>query len=179
VLIHATAMGGEKVLERYPVTEDGWGSVWVALVAVGTSAAEIVPRALAERATHLAAQAAGRERRSRPDAKTNDSRLLGPLRGAEAAVSGGSQAWSPGRAVFLPIGLAGMATKAKAHAVIVFAAGTVHTTKLNGNSAVRDAQLEAVRFNAAAGPSGPQASESPSDRPAGCASSRNSWMRAC
>jgi hypothetical protein len=39
---------------------------------------------------------------------------LGPLAGAEARLTDGSQAWSPGRAVFLPVGLAGLATKTKA-----------------------------------------------------------------
>jgi hypothetical protein len=38
---------------------------------------------------------------------------LGPLAGAEARLTDGSQAWSPGRAVFLPVGLAGLATKTR------------------------------------------------------------------
>ena len=35
--------------------------------------------------------------------KTNTSRLLGLLAGAQAMVTDGAQAWSPGRAMFLPI----------------------------------------------------------------------------
>jgi hypothetical protein len=56
--------------------------------------------------------------------------------------------------MFLPISLTGMATKTKARAAIVFSEGTVHTIGLDGNSAVRDAQLQAVKFNALAGTSG-------------------------
>ena len=67
-------------------------------------------------------------------------------------VTDGAQAWSPGRAMFLPIGLAGLATKTKAHAAIVFPDGTVHTAALDNNNAVRQAQLQVVRFNALAGP---------------------------
>jgi hypothetical protein len=83
-------------------------------------------------------------------AKTDSSRLLGPLAGAEAVVTDGSQAWSPGRAMFLPIGLAGLAAKTMAHAAVIFADGTVHAEALDGNAAVRQAQLDAVRFNALA-----------------------------
>jgi hypothetical protein len=38
-------------------------------------------------------------------------RALGPLAGAQAQLTDGHQAWSPGRAIFLPIGMAGLATK--------------------------------------------------------------------
>lgn len=72
---------------------------------------------------------------------------LGPLAGAEARLTDGSQAWSPGRALFLPVGLAGLATKTKAVAFVVFADGTYHETALDGNAAVRAAQAEAVKFN--------------------------------
>lgn len=82
--------------------------------------------------------------------KTNSSRLLGPLAGAEALVTDGSQAWSPGRAMFLPVGLAGLATKTKADAAVVSPDGTVHTYGLNGNSEVREAQKQVVQFNALA-----------------------------
>jgi hypothetical protein len=51
---------------------------------------------------------------------------LGLLAGAEARLTDGSQAWSPGRAVFLPVGLAGLATKTKAAAFVIFADGTYH-----------------------------------------------------
>ena len=55
-------------------------------------------------------------------------------------VTDGSQAWSPGRAMFLPISFAGLATKTKADAAVVFPDGTVHTAPLDGNYAVREAQ---------------------------------------
>jgi hypothetical protein len=72
---------------------------------------------------------------------------LGPLAGAEARLTDGSQAWSPGRAMFMPVGLAGMATKTKAAAFVIFADGKFHETELNGNAAVRTAQAEAVKIN--------------------------------
>jgi hypothetical protein len=72
---------------------------------------------------------------------------LGPLAGAEARLTDGSQAWSPGRAIFLPVGLAGLATKTKAVAFVIFADGKYHETALDGNAAVRAAQAEAVKFN--------------------------------
>jgi hypothetical protein len=96
-------------------------------------------------------------------AKTNGSRLLGSLAGAEAMVTDGTQAWSPGRAMFLPIGLTGLATKTKADAAIVFPDGTVHSVTLDGNLAVREAQKQVVQFNALAGVSRPTATETGSD----------------
>ncbi|HEY3956383.1 MAG TPA: SHOCT domain-containing protein [Streptosporangiaceae bacterium] len=82
---------------------------------------------------------------------------LGPLAGAEARLTDGSQAWSPGRAMFLPVGLAGLATKTKAAAFVIFADGTYHETTLNGNAAVRTAQAEAIKFNLMAGTPAPAA----------------------
>jgi Short C-terminal domain len=76
---------------------------------------------------------------------------LGALAGAQARLTDGSQAWSPGRAMFLPLALAGLATKTKAAAFVIFADGTYHETALNGNTAVRAAQAEAVKFNLMAG----------------------------
>ena len=72
---------------------------------------------------------------------------LGSLAGAEARLTDGSQAWSPGRAFFVPVGLAGLATKTKAAAFVIFADGKYHETELDGNAAVRDAQAQAVKFN--------------------------------
>src|ERR1022692_552073 len=95
--------------------------------------------------------------------ETNTSRLLGSLAGTEAMVTDGSQAWSPGRAMFMPIGLAGLATKTKADAAVAFPDGTVHTVPLDGNNAVREAQKQVVQFNALAGASAPTATESRSD----------------
>jgi Short C-terminal domain len=75
------------------------------------------------------------------------SAALGSLAGAEARLTDGSQAWSPGRALFMPIGLAGLATKTKAVAFVIFADGKYRETVLNGNAAVREAQAQAVKFN--------------------------------
>ena len=80
---------------------------------------------------------------------------LGLLAGAEARLTDGSQAWSPGRALFLPLGLAALATKTKAAAFVIFADGKHHETALNGNAAVRAAQAEAVRFNLMSSPPAP------------------------
>jgi Short C-terminal domain len=77
--------------------------------------------------------------------------VLGPLAGAEARLTDGSQAWSPGRAAFMPLALAGLATKTKATAFVIFADGTYAESALDGNAAVRAAQAEAVRFNLMAG----------------------------
>jgi hypothetical protein len=84
---------------------------------------------------------------------------LGPLAGAEARLTEGSQAWSPGRAVFMPVGFTGLATKTKATAFVIFADGTYHETPLNGNAAVRAAQAEAVKFNLLAGAPAPPAQQ--------------------
>jgi hypothetical protein len=78
-------------------------------------------------------------------------------------VTDGAQAWSPGRAMFLPIGLAGLATKTKADAAVVFPHGTARTVPLDGNYAVREAQKQVVQFNALAAASAPTATEAGSD----------------
>jgi hypothetical protein len=82
---------------------------------------------------------------------------LGALAGAEARLTDGSQAWSPGRAVFLPVGLAGLATKTKASAFVIFADGRYHEAALDGNAVVRAAQAEAVKFNLIAAAPAPSA----------------------
>jgi hypothetical protein len=63
--------------------------------------------------------------------------------------------------MFLPIGLAGLATKTKADAAVVFPDGTVHMSPLDGNFAVREAQKQVVRFNAMAGAAAPTAPAPP------------------
>jgi putative oligomerization/nucleic acid binding protein len=65
--------------------------------------------------------------------------------------------------MFLPIGLAGLATKTKADAAVVFPDGTVHMSPLDGNFAVREAQKQVVRFNAMAGAAAPAAPDTGSD----------------
>ena len=197
VLVRFGAMG-DKVLDRFPLTEAGWARAWDALVKLDAGAARAVAEKLHRRIAAHAAQRAETERRAQlyeafvsagtvttfrvlgvqvlagddkvytigsHDAvtKANTSRLLGPLTGAQAMVTDGAQAWSPGRAMFLPIGLTGLATKTKADAAVVFPDGTVHTVALDGNTAVREAQKQVVQFNALAGASAPAATETGSD----------------
>jgi Short C-terminal domain len=83
--------------------------------------------------------------------KTNSSRLLGPLARAEAKVTDGTSAFSPGKAMFMPLATAALARKETADAMIVFAEGTVHSVALDGSTAVRQARKECVQFNAQAG----------------------------
>jgi hypothetical protein len=189
---------GEKILDRFPLTEDGWVRTWSALVKLDAGAAQAVAKILQDQRAGHAAQTAEAERQaqvyeaftatagpavfpalrvqvlaaegkvytighSNAAAKTDSSRLLGHLAGAQAIVTDGSQAWSPGRAMLLPIALTTLATKTKADAVVVFADGSVHTVSLDGNNAVREAQKQAVQFNALAVASTPAATERGSD----------------
>lgn len=182
VLVRISIMDTRKVLDRFPLTEDGWARAWAALVKLDPAAARAVAAELQARLAKVAED----ERRSRmfevfaragqatvfqalgvqilpgddmvysvgfhnTAMRTNSSRPLGPLAGAEAMVTDGAQAWSPGRAMFLPIALAGLATKTQADAAVVFPDGTVHTIALDGNTAVRAAQKDVVQFNALAG----------------------------
>jgi Short C-terminal domain len=187
VVARISVMGSEKIVERFPLTEDGWVQAWAALVRLDPGAAEGVAGELERRQAAYADQAAEAERRAKMqpfralgvEVQTEAvevwavggydsrgrymSRLLGPLAGAQAVVTDGSQSWSPGRAMFMPIGLTGLATKTKADAVIVFADGTTHTTALDGNAVVREAQKQAVQFNALAGVSAPAAAEDEGD----------------
>jgi Short C-terminal domain len=90
-------------------------------------------------------------------AARRDAEALGALAGAEARLTDGSQAWGPGRAVFLPVGLAGLATKTKASAFVIFADGRYHEAALDGNAVIRAAQAEAVKFNLIAAAPAPSA----------------------
>jgi hypothetical protein len=191
-------MDSIKVLDRFPLTDDGWARTWAALVKLDAGAAQEVAEKVQELNAAGVVHRAERERQAQvfeafanagsatvfqrlgvqvllgdgtvytvgshnPEAETNTSRLLGPLAGAEAMVTDGSQAWSPGRAMFMPIGLTGLATKTKADAAIVFPDGSVHTASLDGNLAVREAQKQVVQFNALAGATAPAATETGSD----------------
>jgi hypothetical protein len=84
-------------------------------------------------------------------AKTNSSRLLGLLAGAEAKVTEGTSAFSWGKAMIMPIATAPLARKETADALVVFPDGTVHMTPLDGSNAVREARKQAVQFNTLAG----------------------------
>jgi hypothetical protein len=68
--------------------------------------------------------------------------------------------------MFLPVSLAGLATKTRADAAVVFPDGTVHVVALNGNSEVRQAQKQVVQFNALADACAPAAMEVSSGDPA-------------
>ena len=182
VLVRINVMDTRKVLDRFPLTEDGWARAWAALLKLDPAAARAVAGELQARLAKVAEDErqpqmfevfarAGQATAFRAlgvqilpgdelvysigfhnaAMRTNSSRPLGPLAGAEAMVTDGAQAWSPGRAMFLPIGLAGLATKTKADAAVVFPDGSVHTIALDGNAAVRAAQKEVVQFNALAG----------------------------
>jgi hypothetical protein len=80
-------------------------------------------------------------------------RRLGSLTGATAEVTDGARmarvgAAAGATAVLGPGGmLAALSTKSWAHAFVVFADGTYHERKLDGNATVRRAQAECVRFN--------------------------------
>ena len=164
----------DKVVNRFPLTADGWAAAWAALVRLDADAARAVAKKLEEQLAADAGKAggstvfrrlgvqvlAGDDKVYSPgfynaEMKANTSRLLGPLAGAQAMVTDGAQAWSPGRAMFLPISFAGLATKTKADAAVVFPDGTVHLTPLDGNNAVREAQKQVVQFNAMAGAATP------------------------
>jgi Short C-terminal domain len=95
--------------------------------------------------------------------KTNDSRLLGPLAGARAEVTGGTSAFSWGKAAVMPLATAPLARKETADAMVVFADGTVHTNGLDGSNLVREARKQAVQFNALAGTASSPAQEASSD----------------
>ena len=144
-----TVMDTTKILDHFPLTEDGWARAWAALVKLDAGAAQAVGETVQEmltarrraRGPRRSAMLRCTRRSSTPEAhgvpatwcagpggrrqglhrsgltnaeaKTNTSRLLGPLAGAQAMVTDGSQAWSPGRAMFLPIALTGLATKTR------------------------------------------------------------------
>lgn len=198
VVARRTAIDSIKVLDRFPLTKDGWARTWAALVKLDPGAAQEVAAKVQELNSAGAVHKVERERQAQvfdafanagsatvfqrlgvqillgdgtvytigshnPEARTNTSQLLGPLTGARAMVTDGSQAWSPGRAMFLPISLAGLATKTKADAAIVFPDGSVHNASLDGNLAVREAQKQVVQFNALAGAAAPAATETGSD----------------
>jgi hypothetical protein len=183
----------DKVLERFPLTQDGWAQAWAALLRLDPGAAQVVATRLQEptpgsnmdrqaRVFEAFATAEGATvfqwlgvqvllggsmvytiGFNNTDLKINTSRLLGPLAGAQAMVTDGSQAWSPGRAMLLPVALTTLATKTMADAAVVFADGTVHTSRLNGNYAVREAQKQVVQFNALAGTTTPAVPAADSD----------------
>jgi hypothetical protein len=71
--------GGEKVLDRFPLTESGWVRAWSALVELDASAARAVGKVLQERRASHAALAAEAERQAQVDEL--EARAIGSLRG--------------------------------------------------------------------------------------------------
>jgi len=176
VIVRRKALGGIRIEESFPLTEDGWQAAWQSFAAISPapSVASVAAKIDAERERLLRVA----RKNVPPDATFPalgievrgdivetigywSSNPLGSLAGAEVRLTDGSQAWSPGRAAFLPIGLAGLATKTKATAFVIFADGTYHQTELNDNRSVRDAQAEAIRFNLMAGTLREQSDDTP------------------
>lgn len=80
-------------------------------------------------------------------------RVLGDLAGAKADMTSKTRRIGMTVAATATLGLPGLAALAsgKATAFILFRDGTLHTTELKGNKAIRQAELDIARFNAAAG----------------------------
>jgi hypothetical protein len=172
VVATVSLLGTPNVVERFPLTEEGWATAWAAFARLQPRKTAKVRDELARHVAKFAEVAAYRGRVARPpDAMFpalgvrvrgdevermtfSGTEVLGPLAGAQAQLTDGSQAWSPGRAAFLPLSLTGLATKTKAAAFVIFPDGSYHKQPLDGNKAVRDAQSEALRFNLVASPPG-------------------------
>jgi hypothetical protein len=101
-----------------------------------------------------------------PYTKINDSRLLGPLAGAQATVTDATTAFSMGKAVLMPVATAALARKETADALISFPDGTVHTAGLDGSRAVREARKQCIEFNNLAATQAPPTMAGPSADPA-------------
>ncbi len=99
--------------------------------------------------------------------KTNSSRPLGLLAAAQAQVTDGTSAFSPGKALLVPLTIAPLASKQTADALITFTDGTVHMLPLDGSHAVREARKQCVQFNGMAGAvaPAPTVSEDPAADP--------------
>src|SRR5216683_1257890 len=63
VLVRSGVMG-DKVLDRFPLTEDGWDRAWAALVKLDAGAAQAVANKIQELLAAHAAQMAEKERRA-------------------------------------------------------------------------------------------------------------------
>ena len=174
VVCKISFMGTIRVIERYPLTEEGWASAWSSLVRMDPGAARAILARLAARnapviwpdAVFPALGVQVRGEVVETYAVPSEVSALGALAGAEARLTDGSQAWSPGRAMFLPLAFAGLATKTMATAFVVFADGSYHEAALDGNAAVRAGQAEAVKFNLMANPAAPAPAPNPAAAPA-------------
>ena len=104
-----------------------------------------------------------------------EGHLLGELKGAEAEITDATKpqmiraGLTSGIALGTLIGplalLPGVFRKSKAVAFVVFANGTVHERKLDGNAAIRAAQRDVVKFNALVERPSPQRSRNPQQLP--------------
>lgn len=85
-----------------------------------------------------------------------ESRILGDFKGAKAGVTGTRRRAGVTVAAVVAFGPVGLAALASGQAVvyIAFPDGTLHETAVKGNKDLRQAELEVVRFNAAAEPEG-------------------------
>ena len=79
--------------------------------------------------------------------ETDNSRFLGPLAGAEATITEITQAFSPGKALVMPIALTPLARKDTAEVLNTFTSGATRTIPLDSSQQVRDARKQVVEFN--------------------------------
>ena len=64
VVTRTNVMDSVKVLDRFPLTEDGWARAWAALVKFDAGAAQAVAKKIQERLAARATQVAEKERRA-------------------------------------------------------------------------------------------------------------------
>jgi hypothetical protein len=234
VILRRSALGTQKIVNRYSFTDEGWQQAWRELTSLDSSVATRIRGVLARRAEvakpgeHRAAEmpepsqkaaAVGerkpwrelskeekRERREERRAMSPQERrerfkelqeaalqkrmlakglafpglgvrirggqvypwptlgqpALGPLEGARAELTDPTKAQMVRAgvasglalgAVIGPLALApGLLRKSKAVAFVVCANGKIHEKKLDGTTAIRAAQSDAVKFNTLAGP---------------------------
>jgi hypothetical protein len=81
-LVVRTSVFGEKILDRFPLTQDGWSRAWAALVELDTGAAQAVAKILQERQRREAEE---RQRRLQLVRHSLDRECSDLLRRAEAA----------------------------------------------------------------------------------------------
>jgi hypothetical protein len=189
---------GDKVLDRFPLTADGWAQAWAAVVGLDAGAAQAVAERVQELLAADAVQTAEMERQAQvyeafenagrvtvfrrlgvqvlvgdgkvftigshnATTKTDSSRLLGPLAGAEAWVDADNGEGFDGYDVtaslaklMRPGGSPLPGTQAQGTSTVLCANGEKHQTKVYGfTSALRRVQREVAAFNAmVAAPSG-------------------------
>lgn len=181
----------DKVLDRFPLTADGWAQAWAALVGLDAGAAQAVAERVQELLAADAGQTAEMERQAQvyeafenaggvtvfrqlgvqvlvgdgkvftigshnATTKTDSSRLLGPLAGAEAWVDADNGEGIDGYEVtasaakLMRFGGSPLpGTQAQATSTVLCANGEKHQTEVYGfTSALRRVQREVAAFNA-------------------------------